>query len=138
MRDFSHALLSLMDKMVQSCLERNIPDANQLLCVQFIECVYDGNLSRVLRRIACEHPNYDLHDLRDDAIKWDREGRLWECKTRSHSVRSAYSMQHTGHRRSKDECLGPELAEFKELLKHQQAHSEVKVKSMPLASVICS
>lgn len=119
LREFSHALFSLMDKMIQSCPERRIPDAAQLLRDQFMECVYDGNLSRELRRIVREHPNYDLHDLRDEAVKWEREGRLWENKARTYSVPS-YSIQHTGHEKVRNNVSGSELAELRELLKHQQ------------------
>lgn len=120
LREFSHALFSLMDKMIQSCPERRIPDAAQLLRDQFMECVFDGNLSRELRRVVCENPTYDLHDLRDQAIRWEREGRLWESKARSYSVPSAYSIQQTEPRKVRNDTVGSELAELKELLKQQQ------------------
>lgn len=119
LREFSHALFALMDKMIMSCPEKHIPDAAQLLRDQFMECVYDGNLSRELRRIVREHPNYDLHDLRDEAIKWEREGRLWETKTRILAP-TTYSIQRTGHEKAKNDVMGSELAELRDLLKHQQ------------------
>lgn len=50
-----------MDKMIQSCPDKHIPNATKLLRDQFVECVGDGNLSRELRRIVREHPDYDLH-----------------------------------------------------------------------------
>lgn len=123
LREFSHALFSLMDKMIQTCPEKHIPDAAKLLRDQFIECVRDGSLSRELKRIAREHPDYDLHAIRDEAIGWEREGRSGGefGRPRSYSVPSVYSMQHTGQSRAPTDHVGSELAELKEMLKQQQA-----------------
>lgn len=123
LREFSHAPFSLMDKMIQSCPEKRIPDAAKLLRDQFVECVGDGNLSRELRRIAREHPDCDLHAIRDEAIRWEREGRSGEelGRPRSYSVPSVYSMQHAGQARGQKDSVGSELAELKEMLKQQQA-----------------
>lgn len=123
LREFSHALFSLMDQMIQSCPEKRIPDSAKLLRDQFVECVADGNLSRELKRIVREHPDHDLHAIRDEAIRWEREGRAGEGsgRSRSYSVPSVYSMQHAGPAKGQKDHVGLELAELKEMLKQQQA-----------------
>lgn len=107
----------LVDKMIQSHPEKRIPDAVKLLHDQFVESVGDGNLSREFR-IACEHPDYDLHAIRDEAIRWEREGRSREelGRPRSYSVPSVYSIQHVGQARGQKDTVGSEL---KEMLKQQ-------------------
>ena len=42
LREFSHALFSLMDRIVESGPDEGVPDATELLTAQFIENVYDG------------------------------------------------------------------------------------------------
>lgn len=123
LREFSHALFSLMDKMIQSCPERRIPEAARLLSDQFVEGVRDGNLSRELKRIVREHPDYDLHTLRDEGLRWEREGRVGvePGRFRTYSVPAVYSIQHTGQTKGPRDTIGSELAEVKEMLKRQQA-----------------
>lgn len=121
LREYSHSLFSLMDKMIQSCPDRHIPDAVRLLRDQFVEGVGDGGLSRELKRIVGQHPDYDLHTVRDEALRWERDGRVGaeQSRFRSQSVPSVYSIQHTG--RAQVDKVGTELAELKEMLKQQQA-----------------
>lgn len=135
LREFSHALFSLMDKMIQSCPEGRIPDATRLLRDQFIEGVRDGNLSRELKRMVRQHPEYDLHDVRDEALRWEQEGRVGIEQNRigSYSVPSVYSIQQVGHVKAPVDVVGAELAELKEILKQQQAQIDLLTQELRAA-----
>ena len=94
LREYANALFALMDNVVRHT-PGGVPQSNTLLRDQFVEFVNDGNLSRALKETVRNHPNYDLHDIRDAAIRWEREGRPWEGRPRSNSLPSptSYSMQ---------------------------------------------
>lgn len=123
LREYANALFSLMDTVVRHSPE-GVPRSAVLLRDQFIEYVSDGNLSRALKEIVRRNPNYDLHDIRDAAIRWEREGRPWEGRARSYSVPSVYSMPQQANRRpdppSTHSSLSAEVAELKEMFMKQQ------------------
>lgn len=118
LREFSNSLFSLMDEMIHCC-PNGVAGSTRLLTAQFIQYVRDGHLSRELKRIAREQPEYDLHDIRDEAIRWEREGRSWEGSSHSHSVPLAYSMQQE-QARAVPSTTALELAELRAMLKEQQ------------------
>ena len=117
LREFSNALFSLVDEMTQSC-PAGVAGSDRLLVAQFVEYVRDGHLSRELKRIVREHPEYDLHDVRDEAIRWEKEGRYGEGLSQDHLVPLAYSIQQkqTGAAPS----ATAEWAELREMIRAQQ------------------
>lgn len=94
MREYANALFSLMDIVIQHSPD-GVAQAASLLRDQYVEFVADGNLSRALKELVRINPAYDLHDIRDAAVRWEREGRPQEGRPRSYSVPSVYSI-HQG------------------------------------------
>ena len=101
LREYANSLFALMDSVVRHT-PGGVPQSKTLLRDQFVEFVSDGNLSRALKETVRNHPSYDLHDTRDAAIRWEREGRPWEGRPRSNSVPSpfSYSMQQRAQGRA--------------------------------------
>ena len=90
LREYSHALFNLMEKMVRNA-PHGVPNSAILLRDQFVEYVLDGNLSRALKETVRAHPSYGLLDIRNVAIRWVREGRLQDGGPRSCSAHPTYT-----------------------------------------------
>lgn len=117
LQEFSHALYCLMEK-VQRSAPRRISDASHLLRDQFVEHVYDPNLRRELKKTVREKPDCTLLDIRTDAIRWEREGRPDEMRSRSYSVPSISAMHYSGSRAAS--TTTSEFKELRQLLEKQQ------------------
>ena len=66
---YANALFALMDTAVRFS-PGGVPCSAMLLRDQFVECVSDYELRRVLRGIVRRNPDFDLHDVRDAAVQW--------------------------------------------------------------------
>lgn len=73
LQEFSHALFSLMEKVVENA-PVGMPNSAILLRDQFIEHVNDAALRRELKQVVRFHPEYTLLVVRGEAIRWEREG----------------------------------------------------------------
>lgn len=133
LQEFSLALLSLMAK-VKACAPNNMPNSETLLRDQFIEHVLDGALRRMLKQYVRQHPGATLLVVREEAMRWEREGLPASARGRSHSVSSAYSLQysvHGGPSRATSSSQS-EIMEVKELLKKQQEQLDRLTQSIAL------
>lgn len=93
LQEYSHALLSLMDK-VKQCSPESVPQSDQLLRDQFAEHVLDSDLRRELKRLVRQTPGMSMLEVRAAAIRWEREGRPSDVtRGRSYSVPSLCAMQ---------------------------------------------
>lgn len=130
LREFSHALMSLMEAVKRkdpACFAH--PDT--VLRDQFIEFVRDSMLRRELRRHVRLNPAVNFLDVRREAIRWAEEGehsssqrpRAQSCSTNSITEFSVDS--HAA-------ALTPstELAEVKESLRKQQAQLDTILKRL--------
>lgn len=74
LRDYSHALLQLLNSALQQSADA-VADVQLALRDQFIEGVRDSALRRELRRLVREKPRSSLFDVREEAIMWALEDR---------------------------------------------------------------
>ena len=123
LRDFSHALKSLMDVVINKT-PVSIPNSDVLLRDQFIEHVLDDMLRRELKQRVIQEPTITFVDLRGLALRWaeaSRRGgrtkpRTYSCDTYSQAVESFEAGTNAVTARPSDE-----IAEIKECLRKQQA-----------------
>ncbi|KAL2079659.1 hypothetical protein ACEWY4_016866 [Coilia grayii] len=125
LQEYSHALFRLMDQVVASA-PNGVPNSDILLRDQFIENVLDPSLRRVLKQSVRSNSVATLLDVRSEALRWEREGRVGEGRQRSYSVPSlcavVTSRAHPAPPTSIEVQKGSssEMAEIKEMLKRQQ------------------
>ena len=92
LREYANALFRLMDIAV-TYSPGGVPASATLLRDQFVENISDRNLSRALKGIVRENPCFNLHDIRDAAIMWLRDGRQVERPAENSSIPSTCNMQ---------------------------------------------
>lgn len=121
LQEFSHALMCLMEKVVQKSPHGSISrDGKEvLLRDQFTEHVFDCSLRRELKQFVRGHPAATLIDVRTEAIRWEQEGMSGGTRGRSHSVSDAYGYQ-CYHQGAGNSPFRSELSELKEILRNQQ------------------
>lgn len=73
LQEFSLALMSLMAS-VKERAPSGVPNAEILLCDQFMEQVIDGSLHHELQQFLHRQPTATLLEVRGRAIRWEREG----------------------------------------------------------------
>lgn len=118
LRHFSHALMALMDFVLDSAPDA-VPNPQTVLRDQFVEHVKDGMLRRHLKDVVRRDPTISLIDIREEAIKWsdsiDGEPHCqlsYGCSVAISDVRTVPSVfQQTP----------PEFQAITELLKQQQS-----------------
>lgn len=133
LQEFSLASLSLMDK-VKACAPNNMQNSEILLRDQFIEHVLDGALRHMLKQYVRQHPEATLLVVREEAMRWEREGLPAGARSRSNSVPSAYGLQyavHSGPSRATYYSQS-EVSEMMELLKRQQEQLDLLTQSIAL------
>lgn len=139
LQEFSHALMCLMDKVVQKA-PNGLLNKDVLLRDQFVEHVCDCYLRRELKQFVRGHPTATLIDVRSEAIRWEQEGMPGGGRSRSHSVPSVIGFQHTvqgGHpsySKASNSSVSPELGELKELLRNQQEQLNQLTRSLAALS----
>ena len=123
LQEFSLALMSLMERVRQRA-PGGMSNADTLLRDQFTEHVLDSSLRRELKQLVRRSPTSTLLEVREEAIRWEREGMPGGARGRSFSVPSAIGLQyavHSGPRPSgSNSSHSSEFTELKELLKRQQ------------------
>lgn len=130
LRDFSHALKSLMDAVIRKT-PGGIPNADMLLRDQFIEHVLDDMLRRELKQRVIQESNTTFVDLRGTALRWaeaSRQGgrvkpRAYSCASYSQAVDSFEVSTNVVTARPSDE-----IAEIKECLRKQQTQLDTIMK----------
>lgn len=121
LKEYSHALFSLMERVVK-CAPNGLPNSAVLLRDQFVEHVNDPNLRRTLKQVVRDKPGCTLLDVRAEAIRWEQEGRPVTDRARSYSVPSICALQ-TSRVPDTQELSSPqmtEIAELKEMMVKQQ------------------
>ena len=120
LQEYSHALFSLMERVVRSA-PNSVPNSAILLRDQFVEQVNDPNLRRTLKQVVRTNPNATLLSVRSEALRWEQEGRPAEGRPRSYSVPSICAIQTSAAPQTANTPSHSfELAELKELFKKQQ------------------
>lgn len=120
LREYSHALKSLMDVAVRKT-PGGIPNHDMILRDQFIEHVLDDSLRRELKQCVLKSPHLSFLDLREAALNWaeaSRPGsknrsRVFSCDSQCTGMgevnASVVSVNQTD-----------EIAQIKESLRRQQ------------------
>ena len=125
LQEFSHALMCLMEKVVQKSPHGSL-NMEVLLRDQFVEHVFDCSLRRELKQFVRGHPTAILMEVRTEAIRWEQEGMPGGARGRSYSVPSAFGYQQTvqgnqsKHQGAGNSSFSSELSELKEILRNQQ------------------
>lgn len=123
LQEFSLALMSLMERVRQRAPTAML-NAEVLLRDQFTEHVLDNSLRRELKQLVRRSPNSTLLEVREEAIRWEREGMPGGARGRSHSVPSAYGTQYAvqGGARPvhRDPPQSSEFTEVMDMLRKQQ------------------
>lgn len=130
LRDYSHALKSLMDLAIHKT-PGGIPNSDQILRDQFIEHVLDDMLRRELKQQVIREPEFFFVSLRGVAIRWEEASkrggknkpRAYSCDTYSQSVDSCEASLNAVTAKPNDE-----IAEIKECLRKQQAQLDIIMK----------
>lgn len=131
LREFSHALKSLMDIVVQKT-PGGVPNSDQILRDQFVEQVQDDMLRRELKRQISQNQIMSFTALRGVAIKWAEEGRnlskprgrAFSCNTYSDPViptvaeTNVVSVQTPSEFKELKECLLKQQAQLDAIMKH--------------------
>ena len=123
LQEFSLALMSLMERVKQRA-PAGMSNAEVLLRDQFTEHVLDSSLRRELKQLVRRSPTSTILEVREEAIRWEREGRPGAARGRSFSVPSAHGIQYAVHSGARpSDSNSPQRSEFtelKEMLKRQQ------------------
>ena len=123
LQEFSLALMSLMERVRQRA-PAGMSNAEVLLRDQFTEHVLDSSLRRELKQLVRRLPTSTLLEVREEAIRWEREGMPGGARGRSYSVPSAHGHQYAVHGAARSSgSNSPQRSEFtelKEMLKRQQ------------------
>lgn len=122
LRDFSHALKTLMDSVIKKT-PGGLLNSDRVLRDQFAEGVNDDMLRRELKRRLALDPDMDFLALRGVAIKWLEEGRQGvRPRPRAFSVDTHVAMGGgSGAESNAIAASNSEMAELKECLRRQQA-----------------
>lgn len=132
LRDYSHALKSLMDTVICKT-PGGIPNSDILLRDQFTEHVHDDMLRRELKQRVLQTPDMSFLALRSIALKWadvGRQGgktrsRVYSCDTNCQVVEGVNAEMHAV-------TLGPndDILQIKECLRKQQVQLDTLMKQM--------
>ena len=136
LRDYSHALKSLMDLAIRKT-PGGIPNSDVLLRDQFVEHVLDDMLRRELKQHVVQQPSIPFVNLRAIAIRWaetSRQGgkirpRVNSCDSYSQAVDRSEGRTFAVTASSNDE-----MAEIKECLRKQQAQLDTIMKHVTAQS----
>lgn len=132
LRDYSHALKSLMDVVVRKSPD-GVPGSDRILRDQFSEHVQDDMLRRELKQRVALIPDMSFVDLRRIAIKWMEEGRrAGKARPRAYSCDS-YTQAVIGSEADTNfVSIKPtdEMAELKECFRRQQTQLDAILKHL--------
>ena len=133
LQEFSLALMGLMNRVEQGA-PSSMLNAEVLLRDQFTEHVLDNSLRRELKQLVRRNPTITLLEVREEAMRWEKEGMPGGARGRSYSVPAAYSTQYAvrgGDRPARRDSLqSPQLTELMDMLKGQQQQLNQLTQSM--------
>lgn len=126
--DYSHALMSLMDQIVESD-EQAKPKSQRDLRDQFCEGVRDQSLSIRLRDKVRLNPRWTIRDVRREAVEWTTqcEGQLFKQKDK-HSSLFSNEVQVQASCESVDNKSS--YSELKALIEAQQRQLDLLMKAL--------
>ena len=84
-REYSHALKSIMDIAITKSPEGSIPNSDRTLRDQFIEHLCDDVLRRHLKEKVLATPEMTFVDTRRAALSWVDRGKVNNQRARAHS-----------------------------------------------------
>lgn len=117
LRQFSHALMSLMDAVLDNDPDA-VPQSEVALRDQFVERVRSGMLRHHLREVVRGKPRMTLIDIREEAIRW---GEDFDGGNNSHSSQCNVTRANiTAATSAQEPKQSPELLAITELIKNQQ------------------
>ena len=91
LRDYSHALSQLLKSVMKQSRDA-VPNEKVVLRDQFIEGLGDAALRRELRRMVRDRPEFNILDIRDEALLWQvEETRSYTRVAKSRQVQSDVS-----------------------------------------------
>lgn len=126
--DYSHALMSLMDQIVDSD-EQAKPKAEKELRDQFCEGVRDHNLGIRLRDKVRVHPQWTIRDVRREAVEW-----TMQCEGQSFKQKGSYSPLLSNEVRAQASCESVEdrssYSELRALIETQQKQIDLLLKTV--------
>lgn len=93
LHEYSLALLALMEE-VKHCAPGGLLNSVVLLRDQFVEHVLDGALRRELKQFVRQQPMATMLEVREVALRWEREGLPGATRARSFSLPSTYGVQY--------------------------------------------
>lgn len=93
LHEYSLALLALMEA-VKQCAPGGLLNSAVLLRDQFVEHVLDGALRRELKQFVRQQPTATMLEVREEALRWEREGLPGGTRARSFSLPSTYGLQY--------------------------------------------
>lgn len=137
LREFSHALKSLMDTVIHKT-PGGVPNSDQILRDQFVEQVRDDMLRRELKRQVSQNPDISFTTLRGTGIKWAEEGRNVKTQRARAFSCNLYSDQANTTNIAESNVMSAqssiEFNELKECLVKQQAQLDAIMKHIGLTN----
>lgn len=130
LRQFSHALMTLMDSVSDSAPDA-VPNPQTVLRDQFVEYVQNGMLRRHLKDVVRRDPTISLIDIREEAIKWTESIDGNDHCELSYGCNVARGDVKTGPPLYKH-LPPPELQAITELLKQQQSQITILTEQLQL------
>lgn len=125
LREFSHSLMSLMEKVKRKA-PSYFPDPDVVLRDQFAEHVRDNMLKRELKRHVRQHPSSSFLDIRSEAVRWVEEGEnANKQRPRAYSCSAQGTTECEADLNVISAKPNSEMSEVKETLRHQQAMLDV-------------
>lgn len=125
--DYSHALMSLMDQIVESD-EHAKPKAERELRDQFCEGVRDQNLGIRLRDKVRVHPRWTIRDVRREAVEW-----TMQCEGQSFKQKDSHSSLLSNEVQAQASCEAIDnkssYSELKALIEAQQKQLDLLLKA---------
>lgn len=132
LRDYSHALKSLMDVAIRKT-PGGIPNSDIILRDQFIEHITDDTLRRELKQRVLQTPTISFIDLRAVAIRWAEASRpITKNRPRAYSCDSQQIEVIEANTNLVAMKPIDEITEIKESLRKQQAQLDTIMKHLTL------
>ncbi|XP_059189929.1 uncharacterized protein LOC131972165 isoform X2 [Centropristis striata] len=116
LRQFSHALMSLMNAVLDNDPDA-VPNSEVALRDQFVERVRDATLRHHLREVVRGKPGMSLIEIREEAIRW---GEDFDKGSNFHSSQCNVTRADITATSVQEPKQSPEVLAIAELIKNQQ------------------
>lgn len=122
--EYSLALMALMQRVRGSAPMGSL-NSEVMLRDQFIEHVLDGTLSRELKRVVRYRPTATFLEVREEAIRWERDGRTGSAREHQGTLPLAQGLQYGVQGSSRPgAAVDPQRSTLEELLRLVQRQQE--------------